>query len=1009
VDSDRLRLVDRLATESPDLPRSIESHIPQDLETIVLKAVARDPADRYATADALAEDLRRFLADRPILARRHSRTEQLWRWCRRNPALATATVIAAACLFAVAVVSSVYAVRLREERQVANNRLFHSLITQARANRRSHGIGQRFESLKTLDEAAALAGNLSVSDSEMLELRNEVIACLPLTDLHVAKAVPDGYRTTTTNIDFDAELQNFVRIDLEGTASLRRVADNVEIGNVPVKNWRERQPVLSPNGQFLAIGGDSTQVWHITNETQVLLIDEPQAVGFPAFCPDGTAVAIGHKKGLVRIHDLPSGRVVKELQVGQDPDYIAFHPLKPQLAVRRSSGIGVFDLNSGAKLVELAIPGGQRPWWSPDGSAISSEVDSDHSIAIWSVSANRMIGRLAGHTQSGVRHVVHSSGDLSASCSWDSRLILWNPRTGQQLLQHPWDAQGNVRLQFDRRGQRLAADVAGGQLRLWEVAAPLGYRTLVRDPLLEKAELYSCSFSPKHDLLACTMADGIAFFETSSGRFLALMKSALKNDATFEPDGSLLGNSIANGQVRWSISPGPEPGTLHISAPQLLPLPRSSFQVSCSADGRVIASAQEWGAVVRREEFGDCLIPLTPHRQAWFVAASPRGDWVATACHRSTDVYVKVWNARTGELAADLPVTLRSLPVFSPDGRWLATWGDGCRLWRVGTWEEGPKIDGRECAFSPDGRILAVETGMGAIRLLNPNSGAEFARLENPNRDHASFLAFSRDGAGLATACHDAFAVHIWDLRAIRGELAKRQLDWNLPPYPLAEEPANTPPIQLIVDPSNAKAPELKDDPEYWLEVALEHRKARRWHELIVVCTKIIDLAPNDVEAWNLRGIAYRKLVKIDDAMASFEHALELYPANPALSDNLAMLLATCPDVRKRDPHRALELAKIAIKSFPDDGSVWNTLGIVHYRLGHWNEAGSCLEKAMRLREGFKSWDLFFLAMTNQKLNRAQEARKLYDQAVQWMEKNEPQHEELLRFRAEAKDTLGIK
>jgi tetratricopeptide (TPR) repeat protein len=81
----------------------------------------------------------------------------------------------------------------------------------------------------------------------------------------------------------------------------------------------------------------------------------------------------------------------------------------------------------------------------------------------------------------------------------------------------------------------------------------------------------------------------------------------------------------------------------------------------------------------------------------------------------------------------------------------------------------------------------------------------------------------------------------------------------------------------------------------------------------------------------------------------------------------------------------------------------------VHYRLGHWNEAGSCLEKAMRLREGFKSWDLFFLAMTNQKLNRAQEARKLYDQAVQWMEKNEPQHEELLRFRAEAKDTLGIK
>ena len=59
--------------------------MPRDLETIVLKAMARDPAHRYETADAIAEDLRRFLDDRPIRARRASVVERSLRWCRRNP------------------------------------------------------------------------------------------------------------------------------------------------------------------------------------------------------------------------------------------------------------------------------------------------------------------------------------------------------------------------------------------------------------------------------------------------------------------------------------------------------------------------------------------------------------------------------------------------------------------------------------------------------------------------------------------------------------------------------------------------------------------------------------------------------------------------------------------------------------------------------------------------------------------------------------------------------------
>jgi serine/threonine protein kinase/predicted Zn-dependent protease len=97
-DTDRARLMSRVADEEPPRPRRLDPRIPRDLETIVLKAMAKEPAGRYRTAGALAQDLRLFLADRPIRARRSSWVEKFWRWCRRNPGLAS---MAAALVVAV--------------------------------------------------------------------------------------------------------------------------------------------------------------------------------------------------------------------------------------------------------------------------------------------------------------------------------------------------------------------------------------------------------------------------------------------------------------------------------------------------------------------------------------------------------------------------------------------------------------------------------------------------------------------------------------------------------------------------------------------------------------------------------------------------------------------------------------------------------------------------------------------------------------------------------------------
>jgi tetratricopeptide (TPR) repeat protein len=93
--------------KDPPRPRRVNGAIPRDLETVVLKAIAPDPDHRYQTAGELADDLKRFLEDRPVLARRTSPPVRLWRWCRRNRAVAALTGTALALLAAVAVVASI--------------------------------------------------------------------------------------------------------------------------------------------------------------------------------------------------------------------------------------------------------------------------------------------------------------------------------------------------------------------------------------------------------------------------------------------------------------------------------------------------------------------------------------------------------------------------------------------------------------------------------------------------------------------------------------------------------------------------------------------------------------------------------------------------------------------------------------------------------------------------------------------------------------------------------------
>ncbi len=83
-----LETLEQVKTTEPVSPARLVPGLPRDIETICLKCLQKEPAKRYASAAALEEDLRRYQAGEPILARRISGTERAWRWCRRNPVMA---------------------------------------------------------------------------------------------------------------------------------------------------------------------------------------------------------------------------------------------------------------------------------------------------------------------------------------------------------------------------------------------------------------------------------------------------------------------------------------------------------------------------------------------------------------------------------------------------------------------------------------------------------------------------------------------------------------------------------------------------------------------------------------------------------------------------------------------------------------------------------------------------------------------------------------------------------
>jgi hypothetical protein len=454
-DVNKARLVNKVLHDPPVPPRKLDSRIPRDLETVVLKCLAKDPAERYATAEALAEDLRRFLADRPVRARRASWRERSWRWCRRNPAVASLLAAVSLSLLLGTIVALAFALRAQEERDRAREawrdgqgKLFEAYLAEAKANRFSRRTGQRFETLARVRDAADLARELNVPAERVAELRQVAVTALAMPDLS-----PHWLGELSEKVgiaDLSEDLTRILLWEPEAkTHVICSVADGKELFRLPAPD-RRQEAFFGPGGRHIVrFSGDEdgpVEVWRVDGTQPRLIRGDRFPLWFVSvhFRPDASILALADLHGMVAIWDLEKGTEIRRFPPagGERQPTVALHPTEPLVASCSyfTTQVLLRDYQTGRTVqgIRPPWPGGSTSLtWHPDGRRLFvAEGDSDQ-VQEYSFDASKLCqlrpARLLKTPWSHGGNVIaiNPAGDRLANNGWAMAPGLLDLETGQ--------------------------------------------------------------------------------------------------------------------------------------------------------------------------------------------------------------------------------------------------------------------------------------------------------------------------------------------------------------------------------------------------------------------------------------------------------------------------------------------------------------------------------------------------------------------------------------------------
>ena len=1043
------KILEQVRRETVSSPRTWNPDIPRDLETIILKAMAREPRDRYSSASAFADDLDRFCQDLPIRARVPSSWELVLRWSRKNKVAATAWMLLALLVGLVIpaillnsnlmLQSEIRRVKSAESATLKANRenqrqLIESRILQARAIRRSATISARQEALEAVQQGIAEIKFLESPKETTTLLENQL-----LTEAIAALALPHFERERLLTIP-QTGLESPIVLDvadehvvLMGFVSQRYQTRVLSIGEPQKPIWQIDQHAhfarLIESVNAIVISSDivsprQVEVWDVPNNRMLwrssLRSSHWNSEAFAISAGARFVVAVNTDGHLIRFDvEQKTVDLGAKLQDRALPLRLQTNPTSEKVALIYPDRIEVREFATGRVVRQLSKPREgieiSRGFWSPDDRWFAARM-SDGVVAIYELPDWKIVRSFMTDPGGGSLLDATPDGRLLSTASWARRIKLWDVLTGESIASITAPKEIHA---INLSGNRLGPIVDSEQVTAYRhhPSSIFDSYGLTPNPLVRPFQLALSSDGTV--LVIDSDTEGLYFLDLANQRH---HWTPLKyNFPMFDQLGNLW--AIRDGTIyRWPLlSTLSSAGQLQFDSRQTVLHTRSNC-FSVGPQCQTLAWTTESGGVAVADLSQSPLQPRVLKNQGdvRFVLVSPDEQWVAAPGWHEPACYVfEVATGRHWNLA---PGFTGCYPRFSPDGSRLvvAISGKEIRIYQTGQWDRPLRIieatDGLP-AFSPDGTLLAVGMTPGSISLFDLTQESEPLELTLPTELRVGNIVFSHDGSQLFFNSNDSQCVYRWNFWSLHQELKDLGVEPGLISRFAAASQIDQSTVDAIVDGQSADArtnplttnhetphaghrpPNQIAGPDHGTETM--DRLRDDW--------VVFEVKEAEIVQWESRFERAFERSDRPELIDILRQLVRLKPDDAWHNNNLAWYLAEKPGSPQVQLSQALEQAKVALDKEPDNPYFVNTLGVVQYRLGEYEQAQATLTRAISLQTSVTETieDEYFLSMTFAKRGQLTRGLQALLRGLLFQLRTDPRNRDRWNLAAEATFTLA--